>query len=59
MTLTRPLPVYFTYITAWAELDGRIMFRPDIYGRDGLRDLMASAERDPDEGPAPRWTLAP
>ena len=59
ITLTRPLPVHFTYITAWAELDGRIMFRPDIYGRDGVRDLVASAERDPDDGPAPRWTLAP
>ena len=59
LTLTRPLPVHFTYITAWAELDGRIIFRPDIYGRDGVRDLVASADRDPDDGPAPRWTLAP
>ena len=59
LTLTRPLPVQFTYITAWAELDGRIIFRPDIYGRDGVRDLVASADRDPDDGPAPRWTLAP
>ena len=23
MNLTRPLPVYFTYITAWAEPDGK------------------------------------
>ena len=59
LTLTRPLPVYFTYITAWAEPDGRIIFRPDIYSRDGVRELIASAERDPDDGPAPRWTLAP
>ena len=59
LTLTRPLPVYFTYITAWAEPDGRIIFRPDIYSRDGVRELVASAERDPDDGPAPRWTLAP
>jgi L,D-transpeptidase YcbB len=59
ITLTRPIPVYFTYITAWAEPDGRIIFRPDIYGRDGVRDLIASAERDPEDGPAPRWTLAP
>ena len=28
VTLTRPLPVYFTYVTAWAEADGRIEFRP-------------------------------
>jgi murein L,D-transpeptidase YcbB/YkuD len=59
MTLTRPLPVYFTYLTAWAELDGRIVFRPDIYSRDGVRDIIASAERDPEDGPPPRWTLAP
>jgi L,D-transpeptidase YcbB len=59
VTLTRPIPVYFTYITAWAEPDGRIMFRPDIYNRDGVRDLVASNERDPEEGPAPRWSLAP
>lgn len=60
MTLTRPLPVQFAYITAWAELDGRIIFRPDIYNRDGVRDLVASAaERDPEDGPAPRWALAP
>jgi murein L,D-transpeptidase YcbB/YkuD len=59
MTLTRPVPVYFTYITAWAELDGRIMFRPDIYGRDGVNDPMAPPERDPDDAPPPRFTLAP
>ena len=59
LTLTRPLPVYFTYITAWAEPDGRIVFRPDIYSRDGVRELVASNERDPDDGPPPRWTLAP
>ncbi len=59
MNLTRPLPVYFTYITAWAEPDGKLVFRPDIYNRDGVRDLIASNERDPEDGPAPRWTLAP
>jgi len=59
MSLTRPVPVYFTYITAWAELDGRIIFRPDMYARDGVRELIAPAERDPEEGPPPRFTLAP
>ena len=57
LTLTRPLPVYFTYITAWAEPNGRIVFRPDIYSRDGVRDTVASGERDPEDGPAPRRTL--
>src|SRR5262245_28768366 len=59
MTLTRAVPVYFIYITAWAERDGRVIFRPDLYGRDGVRDLVASGERDPEDGPAPRWALAP
>jgi murein L,D-transpeptidase YcbB/YkuD len=59
MTLTKPVPVYFTYITAWAELDGRIIFRPDIYGRDGVNDPAAPPERDPDDAPPPRFTLAP
>ena len=53
VNLTRPVPVYFTYITAWAEPAGSVQFRPDIYGRDGVRDVVASHERDPSEGPAP------
>jgi murein L,D-transpeptidase YcbB/YkuD len=59
MTLTRQVPVYFTYITAWAELDGRIIFRPDIYGRDGARDFDVAGDRDPADAPPPRFTLAP
>jgi L,D-transpeptidase YcbB len=59
VVLTRPVPVYFAYITAWAEPDGRVVFRPDIYSRDGLRDLIAGHDRDPSEGPAPSQTLAP
>jgi len=59
VVLTRPVPVYFAYITAWAEPDGQIVFRPDIYSRDGLRDLIAGHDRDPSEGPAPSQTLAP
>jgi murein L,D-transpeptidase YcbB/YkuD len=59
VTLSRPLPVYFTYITAWAELDGRVVFRPDMYGRDGVRDLTASNERDPADSPPARFSLAP
>jgi L,D-transpeptidase YcbB len=56
VNLTRPVPVYFTYITAWAEGDGRAEFRPDIYGRDGSREFVG--ERDPDAPPPPQ-TLAP
>jgi len=58
VTLTRPLPVYFVYITAWAERDGEVVFRPDIYGRDGAVDQVAEMDRDPND-PAPVVTLAP
>ena len=56
LTLSRQIPVYFTYITAWAEADGRVEFRPDIYGRDGSREF--AGEQDA-EAPAPPVTLAP
>ena len=59
LNLTRPLPVYFTYITAWAEPDGRIEFRPDLYNRDGAQSFAASVEREPGEAPPPPPGLAP
>lgn len=46
ITLTRPIPVHFTYVTAWAEADGSIQFRPDIYGRDGSEELVGTADPD-------------
>ena len=58
VTLTRPIPVHFVYITAWAERDGEVEFRPDIYGRDGAADMIAEMDRDPNEPPPPA-TLAP
>lgn len=58
ITLTRPVPVFFTYITAWAERDGTVAFRPDLYGRDGSVDRTAEMDRDPNE-PPPAPTLAP
>ena len=33
--LTKPVPVYWVYVTAWATPDGVVQFRPDIYKRDG------------------------
>jgi len=51
VTLTRPLPVHFTYITAWVEDNGRVEFRPDIYGRDGASELVG--DKDPDAPPPP------
>ena len=34
--LAHPVPVYWTYITAWAQPDGLVQFRDDIYNRDGV-----------------------
>ncbi len=34
--LSRALPVYWVYITAWANPDGVVQFRDDVYGHDGL-----------------------
>lgn len=51
--LTRPVPVYFSYLTAWAEGDGAAVFRPDIYRRDAVgaaappHDLDAASPVEP------------
>jgi L,D-transpeptidase YcbB len=58
LNLLRQVPVYFVYITAWAEpSDGRVVFRPDVYNRDGIND--GSGGREEGEGPAPSQALAP
>jgi murein L,D-transpeptidase YcbB/YkuD len=33
--LSKPMPVYFVYISAWSTPDGVVNFRPDIYNQDG------------------------
>jgi murein L,D-transpeptidase YcbB/YkuD len=40
--LAQPVPVYFTYISAWSTGDGVAHFRDDIYGRDGVDELQLS-----------------
>lgn len=57
LTLTRPVPVYFAYITAWAEGNGEVQFRPDIYKRDGRN--AAGEVIDPEAGPPPAQGFAP
>jgi len=37
--LAEPVPVYFTYVTAWSTSDGIVQFRDDIYRRDGVEEL--------------------
>jgi murein L,D-transpeptidase YcbB/YkuD len=37
--LADPLPIMLTYQTAWADADGVVQFRPDIYGLDGSSDV--------------------
>jgi len=59
INLARPVPVYFVYITAWADADGHAQFRPDIYGRDGMTELSGDREHDPDAPPPPPPSLAP
>lgn len=43
VALTNPVPVYFTYVTAWSTGDGVVHFRDDIYGRDGVDELKLSS----------------
>lgn len=33
--LPKPVPVFVVYETAFADVDDKLQFRPDIYGRDG------------------------
>jgi L,D-transpeptidase YcbB len=37
--LAEPVPVYFTYFSAWASEDGIVQFRDDVYQRDGVDEL--------------------
>ena len=40
--LKKRVPLYWTYVTAWATPDGTVQFRNDIYRKDGV-EAMASA----------------
>ncbi len=38
-----PVPVYFSYVSAWSTGPGVVQFRDDIYGRDGVDELQISS----------------
>lgn len=42
LKLAAPVPVYFTYISAWSTRNGVVQFRDDIYKRDGVDELALS-----------------
>ena len=42
-----PIPLHWTYITAWSTTDGIVNFRNDIYNLDGLDQLTASTAAGP------------
>lgn len=54
VSLPRPVPVHLLYWTSWAEPDGSVQFRPDIYGRDAV---LAKALDEPP--PSPRIGTRP
>ena len=42
VALKKPVPLFWTYITAWATPDGTVNFRRDLYRKDGV-EAIASA----------------
>ena len=43
--LAAPVPVYWTYVTSWAQPDGLVQFRDDIYNKDGLGRVPVAARQ--------------
>ncbi len=48
--LDEPVPVYLVYLSSWVDADGKVNFRPDVYGRDRR---VADALAQPDVPVAP------
>lgn len=43
VSLDRPIPVYFSYMTAWVDQDGLLQFRADVYERDAALDAVLNS----------------
>ena len=43
--LVKKVPIYFTYVTAWAMPTGVVQFRDDIYRRDGVDELSLGTQK--------------
>jgi murein L,D-transpeptidase YcbB/YkuD len=42
VSLKKPMPLYFAYVTAWATEDGVVQFRRDLYEKDGVGAIAAA-----------------
>ena len=49
--LAQPVPVYWVYITAWANPNGLVQFREDIYQRDGFSPAATGSIGRPEAQP--------
>ncbi len=50
-----PIPVHFTYLTAWTDAAGRAEFRHDLYDKDGIAMLIADAAPPPPAARTDPW----